>query len=57
MSLLEVPVSWGSRGRPIGTAPPTDVSSPNQATTGRATRGSLPRNVLAVGTSGAANRG
>jgi hypothetical protein len=47
MSLVGVRISWGSRGRPISTTPPTDVNSPNQATDGRALRGSLARNVLA----------
>jgi hypothetical protein len=47
-----VPTSWGSRGRPISMPPPTDASSPIQATDGRALRGSLARNVLADTTSG-----
>jgi hypothetical protein len=37
--------------------PPTDVSSPDQATDGRALRGSLARNVLADTTSGARKGG
>jgi hypothetical protein len=53
MSLVGVPTGWGRHGRPISTPPPTDASSPNQATGGRALRGFLARNFLADTTSGA----
>ncbi len=52
-----LPATLLERGRLISTTPPTDVSSPNQTTIGRALRGSHARNVLADTTSGARKGG